>query len=448
VFNSRFNRRLTGFTPMDITGPAAGDMMMRTSADPTGRRVLGTLNNCAGGNTPWGTVLTAEENFNQYFANVNAMPDGQLKTAHQRYGVPGGASGRRWEAFHDRFDCAKEPNEPNRFGWIVEIDPYDPNFVPKKRTALGRTKHEAGTCAIAPGGQVAVYSGDDERFDYLYKFVTANRYSATDRAANLNLLDEGTLHVARFDANGTGVWMPLVFGQGPLTAANGWRNQADVLIRCRQAGDALGATRMDRPEDVEVNPVTGKVYMALTNNTNRTAAQVDRANPRASNRNGHVIEIVESGNDHAATTFRWEIFMLCGLPTSEDTYFAGFDKSQVSAISCPDNVVFDSRGNLWIGTDGMEGTLRFNDTVYSCPTEGPNRGRLRAFLSVPSGAEVCGPEMTPDSTTLFVAIQHPGEGGTFGGTVVSNWPFGSQPPRPGVIAVTKKRGMGPTHIGS
>lgn len=448
VAGSRFNRRYTGETPMELTGPAAGDESLRTSQDPTGRRVRGTLNNCSGGNTPWGTVLTAEENFNQYFGNVNAMPDGPLKASHQRYGLTPGLSARRWEQFHDRFDVVKEPNEANRFGWVVEIDPYDPTFVPKKRTAMGRQKHECATVVVAPDNRVAVYSGDDERFEYVYKFVSNGRFDPNNRAANLNLLDDGVLYVARYNDDGTGEWLPLVFGQGRLTPANGFRNQADVLVRCRFAADAVGATRMDRPEDVEANPISGKVYLVCTNNSNRTAAQVDRANPRANNRNGHIIEMIEAGNDHTATRFRWEMFMLCGMPDAADTFFAGFDKTRVSPIGAPDQIVFDVRGNMWIGTDGMEAALRFNDTVYACPTEGPNRGRLQPFLSVPNGAEVCGPELTPDSTTMFVAIQHPGEGGTLGGQVVSNWPFGNQPPRPGVIAVVKKLGTGNPVIGS
>jgi uncharacterized protein len=202
---------------------------------------------------------------------------------------------------------------------------------------------------------------------------------------------------------------------------------------------------MDRPEDFEANPVTGKVYLVCTNNRNRAAANVDTANPRAANRHGHIIEMIEAGNDPTATSFRWEMFMMCGDPAvpADGTAFAGFDRSVVSPISCPDNIVFDSRGVMWIGTDGMDGTLQFNDTIYACPTEGGERGYVRAFVSMPMGAETCGPEFTPDDTTLFVAVQHPGEGGTFGGRVISNWPDNSQPPRPSVIAVTRATGSGP-----
>jgi hypothetical protein len=447
--NSPYNRRITGETVIEITGPAAGDELMRTSYDPTGTRVRGTLNNCAGGQTPWGTYLTAEENFNQYFANRNGMADGVNKTNMARYGTPTGASGLTWERWHDRFDQAKEPNEANRFGWIVEIDPYNPTAVPKKRTALGRSKHECATTAVARNGQVAVYSGDDERFDYLYKFVTNGLFNPDNRAANMDLLDNGTRYVAKFNADGTGEWIPMIHGRGPLTTANGFRNQADVLIRGRVAADALGATRMDRPEDVEVNPVTGLVYMVCTNNTNRatgTNPGTDAANPRANNRWGHIIEIQEAGNDHTATTFRWGIFMLCGDPeqASHGTYFAGAPKDKVAPIAAPDNICFDRQGNLWIGTDGMDSPLALNDAIYACVVEGPERGTLKPFLQVPVGAETCGPTITPDGETFFLAIQHPGEGGTLSAPT-SRWPYGDRA-RPGVIFVKKSWGRGP--IGS
>lgn len=437
------NRRVTAETPMQITGPAAGADWMKTSYDPTGTFVRGMLNNCGGGITPWGTLLTCEENFNQYFANHNQVADAAKRVAHSRYGMPGGASERRWEAYHDRFDMAKEPNEAFRFGWVVEIDPYDPNSVPKKRTALGRLKHEAATSVVAPSGRVVVYTGDDERFDYMYKFVSARPWSPNDRAANDGLLDEGTLYVAKFHDDGSGAWLPLVFGQGPLTPANGFTSQADVLIRTRQAADALGATKMDRPEDIETNPVNGKVYCAMTNNTQRGAAgrpAVDGPNPRANNRNGHIIEVTESGNDPASTTFTWEIFLLCGDPEDPSTYFAGFDTSRVSAISCPDNITFDGTGNLWIATDGLPANLPGNDTIQAVPTEGPERGFVRQFLSGVIGCEVASLEFNADDTALFASIQHPGEGGTLTAPT-SHWPDGgTKPARPSVVVVTKTTG--------
>ncbi|MDQ2999036.1 MAG: PhoX family phosphatase [Chloroflexota bacterium] len=436
------NRRITATTPMAITGPAAGHAWLQTSDDPDGRTVLGTLNNCAGGVTPWGTVLSGEENFNQYFANAKWLPDDDpRKKIHSRYGLTVEASERKWERFYDRFDITKEPNEPFRFGWAVEVDPYDPGSTPKKRTALGRFKHEAVTFAVAPGGQVVGYQGDDERFDYVYKFVTAGKYNPNDRAANMNLLDEGTLYVAKFNDDGSGQWLPVVFGQGPLTAANGFSSQAEVLIKTRQAGDALGATKMDRPEDVEMNPVNKKVYMVMTNNNQRGAsgrAGADKANPRVDNRSGHIIEVTEANNDAAATTFTWDIFLLAGDPKDASTYFAGYSKDKVSPIGAPDNIAFDKAGNLWIATDGQFSALKHNDGFYAVPVEGAERGFLRQFYATVNGAEICGPEFTPDNKTVFLAIQHPGEGGTFD-KPISKWPSGDLP-RPSVISIQSSAG--------
>ncbi|HEU4326607.1 MAG TPA: PhoX family phosphatase [Roseiflexaceae bacterium] len=438
------NRRLTALTRMELTGPAAGHDWFKTAEDSEGRFVSGTLNNCAGGKTPWGTVVSGEENFNQYFANLSSLPaDDPRRAIHNRYGLTSGASERKWERFYDRFDIAKEPNEPFRFGWCVEVDPYDPNSTPKKRTALGRAKHEAATFTVAANGRVVAYSGDDERFDYIYKFVTAGTFNPNDRAANLDLLDEGTLYVAKLNDDGTGVWLPLVYGQGPLTDANGYSSQANVLIRTRQAADLLGATKMDRPEDVEVNPVNKKIYAVLTNNNQRGTANrpgTDKANPRADNRSGHIIEITEAGNDHTATTFTWDIFLLAGDPKDNTTYFAGFPKDKVSPIAAPDNIAFDNAGNLWIATDGQAAAIKNNDGFYAVPVEGPERGYLRQFYATVTGAEVCGPEFTPDNKTLFLAIQHPGEGGTFE-KPVSSWPAAAGAPRPSVIAIRSTSGM-------
>jgi secreted PhoX family phosphatase len=443
--SSGYNRRIDGETPMVLTGPAAGNSLLKTSADPTGTRVNGMLNNCAGGVTPWGTVLTAEENFNQYFGNLNGLPESDSrKRQHQRYGLPAAASERKWERFYNRFDIAKEPNEPFRFGWIVEIDPYDPNFVPKKRTALGRTKHEGGETAIAKDGRVVVYVGDDERFDYVYKFVTAGKFNPDNRAANFNLLDAGTLYVAKYNPDGSGQWIPMVFGQGPLTAANGFASQGDVCILTRQAADLLGATKMDRPEDIQLNPVNGKVYAVFTNNTNRGAANQpapDPANPRASNAHGHIIEMTEAGNDPAATTFRWEILMLCGDPNvaAQGAKYGDGEPSTISPVSAPDNICFDNAGNLWIATDGQINTFRMNDGVYAVALEGPERAVPKMFFSGVPGGEICGPAFTPDNQTFLCAIQHPGEGG-HPNAPLSSWPEGSQPTRPAVVIVTKKNG--------
>ncbi len=438
VQGSQYNRRLTGETPLRISGPAVGHPWMMTSEDPTGTVVRGTLNNCAGGKTPWGTVLTAEENFHQYFGNLSGLDENDIRYAmHRRYGMPVEMSERQWEKYHERFDIAQEPNEGFRHGWIVEVDPYDPNSTPIKRTALGRFRHEAATIGIAPSGQVVAYMGDDAVFEYVYKFVSAGRYNARNRAANMSLLDEGTLYVGKYNDDGTGEWMSLVYGQGPLTEANGFGSQAEVLINVRKAADLLGATKMDRPEDVEPNPVTRQIYVLLTNNTQRgteNRAGTDAANPRERNATGHVIEMTETNNDYAALTFRWEMFILAGLPTDPDTFFAGFDKSQVSPIAAPDNVAFDNVGNLWIATDGAARAIKYNDGLFAVPVQGAQRGNVQQFFSTVTGSEVCGPEFTADNRTLFLAIQHPGEGGTFE-EPISTWPDRVGLPRPSVITV-------------
>lgn len=446
VRDSKFNRRITAMTPMRVTGPAAGHDLMKTTDDPTGTLVLGTLNNCSGGKTPWGTVLSGEENFHGYFSHLNMLPPNDPRSkGHERYAIPGRASQHRWERFHRRFDVSLEPNEPHRFGWVIEVDPFDPGSMPKKRTALGRFRHEAATFALGKKGEAVFYTGDDERFECVYKFVSAGTYDPAHRERNLDLLDNGTLYVARFNADGTGEWLPLVFGHGPLTPANGFGSQAEVLINTRLAADAVGATKMDRPEDIETSPTTGKVYVVLTNNTlrgNENKPGPDKANPRAQNRHGHIIEVLPTGGDHAATTFKWELLLVCGEPSDPSTYFAGFPKDRVSPISCPDNITFDHAGNLWIATDGAPKTLKTNDGLFAMPVAGSKRGELKQFLSAPAASEVCGPEFTPDNTTLFVAIQHPGEGGTRE-KPTSHWPDGGQAiPRPSVVAI-RRVGGGP-----
>jgi secreted PhoX family phosphatase len=443
VLDSGYNRRITATTPMVLTGPVAGAELAKTTEDPTGTEVIGTLNNCAGGTTPWGTVVSGEENFNQYFANFDALAETDpVKAIHDRFGLPESASERLWETFYPRFDLAQEPNEPIRFGWAVEIDPFDPASTPKKRTALGRAKHEGHTSTVAPSGHVAIYSGDDERFEYAYKFVTAGTYDAANREANLDLLDEGTLYVARFNDDGTGEWLPLVHGEGGLDEAAGFASQADILINPRAAADILGATKMDRPEDFETNPVNQKVYLVCTNNTNRAVEDnqgVDAANPRAENSSGHIIEITETDNDHASTTFTWDIFLLAGDPEDESTYFAGFPKDRVSPIASPDNITFDLQGNIWISTDGLPNSLDGNDGLFATPVEGSERGYLRQFFSSVTGAEVSGPVFNTDNTALFTAIQHPGEGGSVE-EPITLWPDGEGVTRPTVVLITRNDG--------
>ncbi len=458
VTGDALNRRITATTPFVLSGPAAGSDLLKTNADPTGRTVLGTLNNCGGGTTPWGTVLSGEENFNQYFANAAAVTDPVAKARLARYGLPTGASTRKWERFDDRFDIAKEPNEPNRHGWVVEIDPYDPTSTPRKRTALGRFKHEAAEPRLTADGRVALYMGDDERFDYLYKYVSKHAYkrghSRTAREHNMRLLDEGTLYVAKFtgdspateidgsgklfadgEFDGVGEWIPLASGDVSHVAG---MTAAEVYVFTRLAADKAGATKMDRPEDVEPHPHTGRVYVALTNNSDRGAtgkAGPDEANPRKGNKHGHILELEERRGDAAARSFQWKLLLVCGDPDDPSTYFAGFDKNQVSPISCPDNVAFDDYGNLWIATDGA--ALGYHDGLFAVPLKGSERGHVQQFLSMPKGAECCGPIITRDR--ILVAPQHPGE--TSGATAEnpgSVWPDGpGRLPRPSVIAVWK-----------
>jgi secreted PhoX family phosphatase len=455
----RYNRRVTAQTPMRFSGPAAGSDLLKTAADPRGVTPVGMLNNCAGGFTPWGTVLTAEENFNQYFVNGDKVPEAQ-KPYITRYSITTGtpSSSRRFDRVEERFDLAKHPNEVNRFGWIVEIDPFDPDSTPIKRTALGRFAHEAATTTLARDGRLVVYMGDDSRFEYIYKFVSKDRYIPGFDRHNRALLDEGTLYVAKFTGDspaaeldgsgklpsdgqfdGYGEWLPLV--SGDRSFVKGMTAQ-EVLVYTRSAADKVdgGATKMDRPEDVERNPVTGGVYVALTNNSNRTAAQVDEANPRPSNKHGHVLEIVERRNDAGEKTFAWSLPLVCGDPNDPATYFAGFDKSKVSPISCPDNVTFDKDGNLWISTDGN--ALDKNDGLFVMPVRGKERGYVRQFLTVPVGAETCGPLVSDDQRSVFVAVQHPGETDDASPeTPSSHWPDGgSSQPRPSVAVVWHARG--------
>jgi secreted PhoX family phosphatase len=443
VSNSPLNRaiRLSN-TKIALTGPAAGSARLKTNTDPEGRFVIGTLNNCAGGVTPWGTYLTAEENFHQYFSGQ------QEGAAYKRYGITGKPAYPSWGKYYDRFDVTKEPNEPMKFGWVVEIDPYNPNAMPKKRTALGRFKHENASVVVAPNGQVVVYSGDDERFDYIYKFVTKGTYNPNNREANMNLLDEGTLYVAKFHDNGKLTWLPLQFGTSRLTPENGFKSQADVVIEARRAADLMGATKMDRPEDVDINPVNGRVYALMTKNDRRTPDQVDAANQRHHNLYGHIIEMIPPGGpgakaDHTAMVFEWEVFIRAGDPkkrahgakygpgTTENGWFAN-----------PDNVAFDKQGRMWIATDGFP-DFGVADGVWACDVSGKAAAQTRCFFQCPSGAELCGPEFTPDNKTLFVAVQHPGEddGSTFD-KPSTRWPDFKEgmPPRPSVVAITKTDG--------
>jgi uncharacterized protein len=455
----KYNRRITATTPFAVDGPAAGSKFLKTSTDPTGKRVLGTFGNCAGGVTPWGTILSGEENFNGYFAGGAAITDPVEKVRVTRYGLPGVATERKWERFDKRFDLAQEPNEFNRFGWVVEIDPHDKDAAPVKHTALGRFKHEGCTIRVACDGRVVAYMGDDERFDYIYKYVSKNKIVKGDsrraREQNKKLLSDGTLYVAKFSGDspvaeidgtgklpsdgqfdGTGEWIKLV--SGDRSFVDGFTAE-EVYVFTRLAADKAGATKMDRPEDIEASPRTGKVYAALTNNTDRGKPGKEAGteiNPRVGNKNGHVLEWEENRGDPTATTFRWTLLLVCGDPATADTYFGGYDKSQVSPISCPDNVAFDSSGNLWIATDGN--ALGSNDGLFAVPVEGKYRGRVKQFLTVPKGAETCGPVIT--DRFILVSVQHPGEiTGANADNPLSHWPDGgTSQPRPSVVVTWKK----------
>jgi secreted PhoX family phosphatase len=449
--DSPLNRRITAETEMEITGPAAGHDLMKTSADPSGTKVKGMLNNCAGGMTPWGTWVSCEENINGYFWGEEIKEDHPNFANFKRLGVPG--SQYAWGKFHERFDIVKEPNEANRFGWVVEIDPTDPNSIPKKRTALGRFKHEGAAMVVNKDGKVVVYCGDDERFDYVYRFVTEGTYNPSDRAANMDLLDKGTLSVAKYNEDGTVNWIPLTHGTGELTAEKGFASQAAILIRTREAADTTGATKMDRPEDVEANPATGKIYVMLTNNSRRKPEQVDPANPRPENLFGHIIEMTAPDMDHTADTFKWEILVKCGDPSVAEvgaTFSSATTKD--GWFGMPDNCAVDAEGRLWISTDGNSASdTGRSDGLWGLETEGEARGTSKHFFRCPAGGELCGPMFTPDVETAFVAVQHPGDDGEawpeFGRVSTfddpsTRWPDfkDGMPPRPSVVAITKSGG--------
>ncbi len=445
---SPLNRRITALdTEFAVSGPAAGHPRLRTGDDPSGRRVIGTLNNCAGGVTPWGTMLICEENFNGYFSgDASQSPEAGN---HRRYGVDGPSRFNPAMARHyGRFDLGQQPHEPNRFGWVIEFDPFNPDSTPVKRTALGRVKHEGAGITVNHDGRVVVYCGDDERFEYVYRFVTNRPYDARHREANRDLLDDGVLSVARFNEDGTVDWLPLVFGTGPLGPKNGFQSQADVVIEARRAADLLGATPMDRPEDVEIAPRSGHVFVILTNNSKRTPDQTAGANPRAANEHGHILELRPPGpadaRDHAADTFHWEVFLKAGDPANpadETSYHA--ETSANGWFSCPDNGAFDNEGRLWLTTDSDQQLTGFGDGIYACDVDGAGRALTKLFFRGPRGSEVSGVCLTPDNETLFVSVQHPGEeeGSDFQ-KPSTRWPdFQPQrPPRPAVVAITRRGG--------
>lgn len=444
---SPYARRVTLSSPFRVAGPAAGHALMRTSTDPQGLTVLGTLNNCASSKTPWGTYLSGEENFAFYFGAGDKPTQDQL-----RWGAPK-AGFYAWDKHDPRFDLQKNPNEFHRFGWVVELDPMDPNSIPVKRTALGRAAHEGAWVGVTKDGRAVVYSGEDARFEYIYKFVSRDKIKQagnglTQAQANKDLLDHGVLHVARFDANGKGQWISMVHGQGPLTSAHGFADQGEVLIKSRQASDLLGATKMDRPEWLTIDPQSGWVYCTLTNNSQRGTPGkpgVDAANPRANNVMGQIIRWKDV-NDFDGIAFEWNHLVLAGDPANERAEAKGNIKGDIYA--CPDGITFDKQGVLWIQTDAhatqmYKGELvRIgNNQMLACDTA---TGETRRFLTGPTNCEVTGVAFTPDSSTMFVSIQHPGETPSDRSdpakpTQYSNWPdyAPNGRPRSSLVAIRK-----------
>ena len=434
VVRSDLNRRITTNTPMSFSGPAAGHRLVRTTADPQGGTPLGTLNNCAHGVTPWDTYLTCEENFNGYFrVDFPESYSAEQQALISRYAV--GGDRNNWATHDDRFVVTPDDaNEPNRYGWVVEIDPFDPDSRPVKHTALGRVKHESATVHTTKGGRVVVYTGDDQVNEHVFKFVSDRSWRSA-RARGRSPLDSGTLYVAKFNEDGSGDWLPLVHGSNGLTAANGFADQGDVLVKTRLAASQLGATRMDRPEWVSVHQRTGMVYVTLTNN-NSADKVVTAANPRKPNSWGHIVRWREHDNDHAATSFEWDLFLLAGQGRSSGD---GSTIADEDAFGSPDGIWSDPDGRVWIQTDGTQ-PLAANDQMLAANpfvTDAAGAPQIRRFLTGVIGCEVTGVITTPDQRTMFVNIQHPGEAGA-----PSQWPHtdGLTTPRSATVVITKDDG--------
>ncbi|CAD5106896.1 PhoX family protein [Zestomonas carbonaria] len=447
VQGSPYNRRIHANLPIAVSGPARGNDLLKTEADPQGVEVLGTFQNCSSGQTLWGTYLTCEENFSDCFgssdANLEFTPD------QKRFSVEHASVNDNYWHLHDaRFDVSKTPNELNRHGWVTEIDPFDPDSKPIKRTALGRFKHENAALATTKDGRVVVYMGDDERGEFIYKFVTRDRLDTRDLKANRDILDHGTLYVARFDdgngdpdhPKGRGQWLELTAGKNGLTAENGFASQGDVVIRARQAGTQVGATRMDRPEWIAVSPKDGQVYCTLTNNSKRggDGQPVGGPNPRENNLYGQILRWREAGDDAGASTFEWDLYIIAGNPVVHPgTPNAG--SHQINAdnmFNSPDGLGFDDAGRLWVLTDGKFSNAGdyagMGNNQMLCAD--PGTGEIRRFMVGPVGCEVTGLAFSPDHRTMFVGIQHPGEEG--GSSFPDHQP--GMRPRSTVIAITRE----------
>lgn len=467
VSESKYARRITGQTPMSIEGPAAGDDRLKTVDDPTGRRVLGTLNNCAMGFTPWGTYLTCEENFNGFFfRTISSDPLLDPRSPlERRYGIAPFHSGFRWYTTHERFNADLYANEANRFGWVVEIDPFGPSSTPVKRTALGRLKHEGAWVQEARNGKVVVYMGDDERNEYIYRYIS-NLPWRWARRRGINPLNDGILYVAKFNADGTGQWIPLTPDTPELAS---W-SIADILINTRAAADAVGATMMDRPEWIDTFPHALTAVATLTNNNRRgtnppsvnnpdgstlagsARPPVDAINPRVSNVYGHIITW-RYEHDWTESSFKWDVFALAGDPAipAHGATFTG-DK-----FGSPDGIYVAGSGRLWIQTDVSTSTINagsyagFGNNQMLCAD--PSTGEVRRFLVGPNQCEITGVFTTPDERTMFVGIQHPGEPPDLPSSsdprndpanpkAYSNWPDGDEGgrPRSACIVITKDDG--------
>ncbi|WP_435258637.1 PhoX family protein [Thioclava sp. FR2] len=447
VLDSPMNRRITHRTAMELTGPAVGHDLLKTPADPDGKLVLGTLNNCGAGRTPWGTYLTCEENFNGYFGHSGALPaEGEteeqvkakaeataatLPKEFKRYGI-GVDSVYMYHAFDPRFDLSQNANEPNRFGYIVEIDPSNPTAAPKKHTALGRFKHENAASVVARDGRVVVYMGDDERGEFLYKWVSRDAYVPGGDTSTL--LVNGTLFVAKFSDDLNGEWLALTPESTGMT-------KAEIAIHTRMAASKLGATTMDRPEWVAVNPVAIEAYCALTNNSRRGVkpnaggdeTPVGGPNPRAENNYGQIVRWYPAEDDHAAATFTWDLFVMAGNPTvHKDAYAGSANINEGNMFNSPDGMMFDRNGLLWIQTDGddsNEGDFAGQGNNQMLVGD-PVTGRIERFLTGPKDSEITGFTVSSDRRTIFVGIQHPG----------GSWPETSGLPRSAVIAIRRDDG--------
>ena len=436
VRDSPYNRRITADTEMTITGPARGQDLLKTSADPSGTRALGTWNNCGNGRTPWGTYIACEENFNGNFGSTDEgfVPSDELK----RYGVSNSDWNYNWYRFDERLDISKNPNEPNRHGYLVEIDPLDPTSTPRKLTALGRFKHENAEVVLAADGRVVVYMGDDERGEFLYKYVSDGVY--VEGGDNGELLEKGQLYVAKFHNDLRGEWLLLSPG------TTGMASQADIVIHTRQAASEVGATTMDRPEWVAANPLKTEAYCCLTNNKNRGVkpnaggdkTPVGGPNPRKANPYGQIVRWVPSNGDHTDGTFTWDLFVTAGNPSvSSDAMAGSSNVTPDNMFNSPDGLAFDENGLLWIQTDGKYSNAgKFAGMGNNQMLVGdPATGEIRRFMVGPRECEITGMTWSADRKTLFVGIQHPGEKGD------SHFPGGGNSvPRSSIVAVNRKDG--------